>query len=1080
MEGILDFSKELDLDLFDKTVETFYRSGPDQQKALVILSQFQEHPESWRHADSILSLAKNSQSKYIALSCLNSLIKYRWKTIPEGERIGIRDFIVNMIIALCDDENVFDNERALINKIDLTLVLVLKQEWPHNWPQFVPEIVMSSRSSFNVCENNMIILKLMAEEVFDFSQDEMTQAKANAMKLSLRAEFEQIFKLCYEVLEKSNKPSLIIATLNALLKYLHWIPLNYIFQTDILKLFTMKFLYPADTRAITLKCLTEVSSLISKENEAKFIEFFEDSIAKIMDVVPLNGATSLRKSYRNANSNDQSFLQDLAMFLCTFLGNHLSVLESSKESQNVLLVSLNYLIELSRIEERELFKTCLDYWTNFVHGLFEEIRSLPANELSPLMQLNYASQLRPGSNGAPDPATLAKFPLRQHKYAPILSKLRLVIIENMVRPEEVLVVENDEGEIVREFVRESDTIQLYKSMREVLVYLTHLDVIDTEQIMNEKLAKQIDESEWSWHNINTLCWAIGSISGTMNEEMEKRFLVSVIKDLLSLTELKRGKDNKAVVASNIMYIVGQYPRFLKAHWKFLKTVVNKLFEFMHETHEGVQDMACDTFIKITNKCKRHFVVTQSSESQPFILEIIKNIQSITEDLLPQQVHTFYEACGIIVSAQTQKSERDALLAELMHLPNVAWEAILRAAAEDPQFLGNTETVKIIANIIKTNVAVCKAMGLGFYSQLGLMYGDMLSLYTAVSSMISDSVATEGIIATKTPKVRGLRTIKKEILKMIETYINQADNSDEIVRDLTEPLLKAVLEDYKNNVPDARDAEVLNCMATLVQKVGHMIPDGVVLILLSVFECTLDMIKADYVEYPEHRVAYYHLLVIINSKSFNALLQLPGEAFQLLINAALWALTHNNREVEESGLHLTLELIENVEKLGHTPFTKAFYENFYIQILTETFYVLTQPDHKSGFKFQAQLLAMLIHLVEDGVITDPLYKSDQAAEGTSNSDFLKQYLGNMLTTAFSNLQQGQIVNFLNVLTSVYKDLSKFSGTLRDFLVQIKEYGGDATDYLFAEDKELERQEQTKLQREKDLQVAGLIKPSEMED
>jgi hypothetical protein len=50
--------------------------------------------------------------------------------------------------------------------------------------------------------------------------------------------------------------------------------------------------------------------------------------------------------------------------------------------------------------------------------------------------------------------------------------------------------------------------------------------------------------------------------------------------------MKRGKDNKAIVASNIMYIVGQYPRFLKAHWKFLKTVVNKLFEFMHETHEG--------------------------------------------------------------------------------------------------------------------------------------------------------------------------------------------------------------------------------------------------------------------------------------------------------------------------------------------------------------------------------------------------------------------------------------------------------------------------------------------------------------
>lgn len=94
--------------------------------------------------------------------------------------------------------------------------------------------------------------------------------------------------------------------------------------------------------------------------------------------------------------------------------------------------------------------------------------------------------------------------------------------------------------------------------------------------------------QFSWNGLNTLCWAIGSISGAMGELDEKRFLVSVIKDLLRLCEEQRGKDNKAVVASNIMYIVGQYPRFLRAHWKFLKTVVNKLFEFMHEHHPGVQ------------------------------------------------------------------------------------------------------------------------------------------------------------------------------------------------------------------------------------------------------------------------------------------------------------------------------------------------------------------------------------------------------------------------------------------------------------------------------------------------------------
>lgn len=87
---------------------------------------------------------------------------------------------------------------------------------------------------------------------------------------------------------------------------------------------------------------------------------------------------------------------------------------------------------------------------------------------------------------------------------------------SILTPPQVLIVENEEGEIVREFMKESDTIVLYKSMRELLVYLTHLDVSDTETILTEKLAKQVDGSEWSWQNLNTLCWAIGSISGAMS------------------------------------------------------------------------------------------------------------------------------------------------------------------------------------------------------------------------------------------------------------------------------------------------------------------------------------------------------------------------------------------------------------------------------------------------------------------------------------------------------------------------------------------------------------------------------------
>ena len=38
------------------------------------------------------------------------------------------------------------------------------------------------------------------------------------------------------------------------------------------------------------------------------------------------------------------------------------------------------------------------------------------------------------------------------------------------------------------------------------VYLTHLDYTDTEHIMTDKLYKQVDGTEWSWKNLNTVCF----------------------------------------------------------------------------------------------------------------------------------------------------------------------------------------------------------------------------------------------------------------------------------------------------------------------------------------------------------------------------------------------------------------------------------------------------------------------------------------------------------------------------------------------------------------------------------------------
>lgn len=68
-----------------------------------------------------------------------------------------------------------------------------------------------------------------------------------------------------------------------------------------------------------------------------------------------------------------------------------------------------------------------------------------------------------------------------------------------------------------------------------------------------------------------------------------------------------------------------------------------------------------------------------------------------------------------------------------------------------------------------------------------------------------------------PKVRGLRTIKKEILKLINTYVERADDVNMVHDTIVPGLLEAVLSDYRRNVPDAREAEVLNVMTTIITK-----------------------------------------------------------------------------------------------------------------------------------------------------------------------------------------------------------------------------------------------------------------------
>jgi len=148
-------------------------------------------------------------------------------------------------------------------------------------------------------------------------------------------------------------------------------------------------------------------------------------MTSINRMIPPN--TNIAQAYTDSGDNGQELVLNLALFLSNFLTNHLRCVET-EQNRDVLLNAHLYMVKVSQVDEREIFKICLEYWLKLVAELYEELQSLPIGESSMLIGLSL------GTNGQ---NMLNGMNLRKNIYSDVLSNLRLVVIEKMVKPEEV-------------------------------------------------------------------------------------------------------------------------------------------------------------------------------------------------------------------------------------------------------------------------------------------------------------------------------------------------------------------------------------------------------------------------------------------------------------------------------------------------------------------------------------------------------------------------------------------------------------------------------------------------------------------
>ncbi|KAK6027115.1 Importin-beta protein [Ostertagia ostertagi] len=969
---------KLNVQLLDQVVTMMNRAtGEEQKLANMILVELKENPNSWTKVDAILEYSDLAESKYFALQILESVIQTKWKSLPLVQRDGIKGFIVQFILKLSESRIESEKNSLLLHKLNLVLVQIVKQDWPKHWPSFITDIVESSKTNDNICVNNMNILSLLSEEVFDFGSQNLTQAKEQHLKQQFCGQFQEVFTLCITILEKCPANSIVEATLKTLHRFLSWIPVGYVFETDITQLLSENFLSLEVYRVVTLQCLTEISMIqIEAEDNAYKEKLCAMFCATIKEIGSLLGeGADLAAAYQKGSDQDQKFISCLAQFLVAFLKDHSALVENYNSACPQVTEYHKYAIELllsiSQVEDVEIFKVCLDYWCALTSELY---RLNPFAPPSPPIAISFSCGGAAGGKEHP----------RRKLYKEHLSNLRTIMISRMAKPE---------GGVVREIVKDTDSITLYKNMRECLVYLTHLDCKDTEQKMTDKLASQ---------------------------------------------------------------------------------VINKLFEFMHETHEGVQDMACDTFIKIAMKCKRHFVIMQVGEQTPFIDEMLKNLSGIICDLAPSQVHVFYEAVGHIISSASDEPDQQAdLIEKLMALPNSVWDEIIANAGENMAVLEDAEVSRNLLNILKTNVACCKAAGNPFITQLSRLYIDLLSLYRILSEKVSTAVEQNGQEVLKMPLLKTMRAVKREILILISTWVASAKDRQMVLENIVPPLFDAVLFDYQKNVPAAREPKVLSLLSIIVTKLGSMLASQVPQILAAVFECTLEMINKDMEAFPEHRTNFFQLIHALTVECFQIFLALPPEQLSYIIDAVVWAFQHSMRNVAEIGLDILKDMLDRVEFLPREQ-SQPFYKRFYMQILQHVLAVVADSSqvHVAGLTYYAEVLCRLFKACEF-LITVPL-NDDNPKQ--SNVDYIYEYIANIFVQHFTNLTEGQIRVIIKGFFSFNTDQGGMRNHLRDFLVQIKEFNGEDTSDLFLEEREAEIQA---VQAKKNA-VPGMLDPNAMVD
>ena len=1103
---------ESKLALLEQVINVFYTTINNQERQMAnkLLDQFQKLDISFQYCEFILNRTQSNNTRVLALNIYESFVKEKWNFLDKDSKLNLRNFLVGLLIKFVMDKEFYANSanHFVINKLNIVIVLIAKNEWTTTWPNFISELCASSKSDANMCDNNMKLLILLSEEINTFWKNSITAKKAYELREKMSKEFVEVFNLCQLVINNSNNvpKNLLIRAIKLFAEYMNWFPINLTLNQDIMMKTLLNFKDLSSCRTETMKCLGNLFGIKMKNLSQNDINNYRHLLIQMYQTFIQIMDTEIVK---NKNFADQyKFIQEKSpekitgyenmthsfeMSLINFFKSNMSYIQSFDFPEGTQQVNqflsnfipqitngLNYLTQFLFIENEEIFQAAVDFWLWFSYKVFtlkDPNDTLDTFDLifennnnDFVLNNNINININNNNNGIHAKYTKDQYLqylndsfLYKNCYMKVIDIVRERLCLKMTKPLEVKIDIDENGDIAYDPTKNTIYQTIHENMRETLIYLTYIDPYKTQNLLHAKINEQYDiarqQNKINPSLLNSISWSAGCISGAMNDTIEMQFLIVFIKVLLNLCEIIRGKGNKAICASNIMYVVGQYPKFLNNHWKFLKTVVKKLFEFMHESFEGVQDFACETFLKISIKCARNFTILQQSESEEYIKDLVRNVSETTKDLKPHQQLMFYEAIGNMINSENNISKKTFYIKQLMNEKDMQWNQIFDEAKRNINILNNNNVVKGLSLIILLNERVSFSTKTPYWSYGLNIFENLIKSFIFYSQCINQHFENNKAIDMN---IRSYMIYNRTLIKFLTSLVKNTDDVQLIQNDML-PSFGKLIETYNNNHVNNKDPNMLLLFSAILEKIQNKNPEVVATIWKLLSSSTIQLIKNDYESYPEHRMNFFILLKSLISNSFESLFRAQNLSFNKdVIDTITFAINHNTPSMSETGLETLLILLQkviSVKNIDLQNIVDPFFSNYFFILFNDVFNTMTDGFHQSGFKLQVKVIQILIRVIDNKVISENLFDKNEI----NRNFFLKKLLMDILNS-FKNIQQTQGEALCLAMMNNCTDDHKFKSVMRDFLVSLKSFLGN-NDILWEEEKKKELEMAQRIEEQK---------------